>query len=66
MGLLGTWLTDWLVGCEVEDGATHVVILAWNFQEEIIRQMGVFVDRGGCFVQIIPKPGVLEPVSLRV
>ncbi len=40
-------------------GATHMVILAWNFQNEIMRQMKAFEDRGGRFVVPIPAPQVV-------
>lgn len=36
--------------------ATHMLILAWNFQEEIVRQMAPFACRGGRFVVPIPEP----------
>ncbi len=38
---------------------SHMVILAWNFQEEIMRQMQPFAQRGGRFVIPIPHPEVL-------
>ena len=38
-----------------ESGATHMLILAWNFREEIIRQMQAFAQRGGRFVIPIPQ-----------
>jgi len=37
-------------------GATHMLILAWNFQEEIMRQMRPFAAAGGRFVLPIPTP----------
>lgn len=40
-------------------GATHMVVLAWNFQNEIMRQMKAFEDRGGRFVVPIPAPHVV-------
>lgn len=39
-------------------GATHMLILAWNFQDEIMRQMATFRDRGGRFVVPIPTPRI--------
>ena len=39
-------------------GATHMVILAWNFQDEIMRQMDSFARAGGRFVVPIPEPRV--------
>jgi len=39
--------------------ATHMLILAWNFQAEIVRQMSPFAAAGGRFVIPIPTPRVL-------
>ncbi len=39
--------------------ATHMVILAWNFKEEIMRQMQPFAQRGGRFLIPIPQPEIL-------
>lgn len=39
-----------------EYDATHMLILAWNFQKEIIHQMEPFARRGGRFVVPIPEP----------
>jgi SAM-dependent methyltransferase len=36
--------------------ATHMLILAWNFQQEIVRQMASFADAGGRFIVPIPEP----------
>ncbi|MBM4393567.1 MAG: hypothetical protein FJ090_20780, partial [Deltaproteobacteria bacterium] len=35
------------------------LILAWNFQAEIVRQMSPFAAAGGRFVIPIPTPRVL-------
>ncbi len=43
-----------------ESGATHIVILAWNFREEIMRQMDLFAQHGGRFVVPIPEPKVIS------
>lgn len=40
--------------------ATHMVILAWNFEEEIRRQMAPFAREGGTFVLPIPEPRVVR------
>ena len=42
-----------------EEGATHMLILAWNFKEEIMKQMEPFADRGGRFVLPLPEPKIL-------
>jgi novobiocin biosynthesis protein NovU/D-mycarose 3-C-methyltransferase len=39
--------------------ATHMLILAWNFQQEIMRQMSAFQEGGGRFVVPIPEPRVV-------
>ena len=39
---------------------THMVLLAWNFKDEIIAQMKGFGDRGGRFVVPIPEPHVIQ------
>lgn len=44
---------------EKEKAGTHMVILAWNLQEEIRRQLGPFAERGGRFVIPIPRPEVV-------
>lgn len=38
---------------------THMVLLAWNFKDEIMSQMKPFSDAGGRFVVPIPDPRVL-------
>ena len=40
-------------------GATHMLILAWNFRDEIMRQMKPFADAGGRFVIPIPEPEIV-------
>jgi hypothetical protein len=39
---------------------THMIILAWNFKDEIMAQMKPFADRGGRFVIPIPDPRILD------
>jgi hypothetical protein len=39
--------------------ASHMVILAWNFKDEIIRQMAPFARTGGRFIVPIPEPQVV-------
>ena len=38
---------------------THMVLLAWNFKDEIMAQMKPFTERGGSFVVPIPEPQVI-------
>ncbi len=42
------------------DGTSHLLILAWNFKDEIMRQMRPFAERGGRFVIPIPTPEVVS------
>jgi SAM-dependent methyltransferase len=39
---------------------THMVLLAWNFKDEIMAQMKPFAERGGSFVVPIPEPHVVQ------
>lgn len=41
-------------------GTSHMLILAWNFKEEIMAQMQAFARQGGRFVIPIPTPAVLS------
>jgi novobiocin biosynthesis protein NovU/D-mycarose 3-C-methyltransferase len=38
---------------------THMVVLAWNFKDEIIEQMKAFGEHGGRFIIPIPEPEVV-------
>jgi novobiocin biosynthesis protein NovU/D-mycarose 3-C-methyltransferase len=40
-------------------GATHMLILAWNFESEIRRQMQAFAEGGGTFILPIPEPRIV-------
>lgn len=42
-----------------KNGTTHMLILAWNFKEEIIAQMRPFAEQGGRFVVPIPEPEII-------
>ncbi len=44
----------------VEDRPDHVLLLAWNFADEIIGQQQEYLDLGGAFIVPIPELRVVE------
>jgi hypothetical protein len=38
----------------------YVLILAWNFADEIVRQQKAFHDSGGRFILALPTPRVIS------
>lgn len=55
----GTHIPVLEVSALLEQQPDYVLILAWNFSEEIIRQQKEYQDRGGRFIVPIPEPRVI-------
>ena len=47
----------------VEEMPDYVLILAWNFKDEILRQQAEYTGKGGQWIVPIPYPAVLETVE---
>jgi len=47
----------------VDDGPSHLLLLAWNFADEIISQQAGYADSGGVFILPVPFARVVEGPS---
>jgi hypothetical protein len=48
-----------------ESQPDYMLILIWNFKDEVMRQQAEFARKGGKFIVGIPTPLVLEPALAR-
>jgi hypothetical protein len=43
----------------IEDQPDYLLLLAWNFKDEIIAQQAAYADGGGRFIVPVPSPAII-------
>ena len=43
----------------LEDQPDYVLLVAWNYKDEVVRQQAEYLERGGRFIVPVPSPEIL-------
>jgi hypothetical protein len=59
----GTRIPVTEVGRLLHDQPDYVLLLAWNFMQEILEQQSEYLSRGGRFIVPIPQPKIVDRID---